>query len=227
MNKQNQEFRTLKDLIHDNVIEGDEIMLDKLEALSKRLVSYRYSRTVDQYKDLLKVINFTKIVDMLHLITEYGIVLTEILEKAAKSRNKKKFIILSLRRSHTDKYLQQYDLQDVDLSPYKIYPDSIGRRDRDRWYEVASEMLLNEFRRIELKIDKSLNNLHFTDDCNNRQFVIDFSISSFVEFLEIVLHTSKIFNYQRDWSNKDLTKFIASLLANEQFRTDESQNIED
>lgn len=141
MNKQLQRFRTLKDLIHDNVLEEDEIMLDKLEALSKQLVSYRYSYAVDQYKDLLYEINFTKIADMLHLITEYGIVSTEILEKASKSRNKKKFIILSLRRSHTDKYLQQYGLQDVDLSLYEIYPDPIGRRDRDRWYEVALEML--------------------------------------------------------------------------------------
>lgn len=39
MNKQLQRFRTLKDLIHDNVLEEDEIMLDKLEALSKQLVS--------------------------------------------------------------------------------------------------------------------------------------------------------------------------------------------
>lgn len=227
MNKQLQRFRTLKDLIHDNVLEGDEIMLDKLEALSKRLVSYRYSYAVDQYKDLLYEINFTKIADMLHLITEYGIVSTEILEKASKSRNKKKFIILSLRRSHTDKYLQQYGLQDVDLSLYEIYPDPIGRRDRDRWYEVALEMLFNEFRRIDLEINYQSNCLYFTDEDGDRQCINDFSISRFVEFLEIMMHTSKIFDYQRDWSKKDSPRFVMSLVTNEQFRTNESQDIED
>lgn len=227
MNRQIQRFRTLEELIRENMIDMDEFTLDKLEALSKRLVSYRYSVAVDLHKDLLKVINFTKIADMLHLITEYGIVSTEILEKSARSRNKKKFIILSLRRSHTDKYLQQYDLQDVDLSLYKIYPDPIGRRDRDRWYEVALEMLFNEFRRIDLEINYQSNCLYFTDEDGDRQCINDFSISRFVEFLEIMMHTSKIFDYQRDWSKKDSPRFVMSLVTNEQFRTNESQDIED
>lgn len=227
MNKPNQELRSLKDLIHDNVLEGDEITLDKLEALSKRVVSYRCSVSVDRYKDLLKVINFTKIADMLHLITEYGIVSTEILEKAAKSRNKKKFIILSLRRSHIDKYLQQYDLQDVDLSLYKIYPDPIGRRDRDAWCNVASEMLLNEFRRIDLKIDENLRTLYFTDEDGKRRCINYFSFAEFTEFLMIVMNTSKIFNYQLDWSKRELTNFVTSTFIDKRFRTNESQDIED
>ena len=107
-----------------------------------------------------------------------------------------------------------------------MFPNPIGLHDEHKWYTVASRMLLNEFRSIDLRVDENSNKLYFANDCNNHQFVIDFSISSFAEFLEIVMHTSKLFDYQLDWSKKDLTRFVISLVTNEQFRTIESQ-IED
>ena len=163
---------------------------------------------------------------MLHLITHYGIVSNERVEKASKSRNKKKFILLSLRRSHTDEYLRQYNLQEIDCSLDETYPDPIGRRDRDAWYNVASEMLLNEFRRIDLKIDENLRTLYFTDEDGKRR-CISYSFAEFTEFLMIATYTSKIFNYQLDWSKRELTNFVTSTFIDKRFRTNESQDIED
>lgn len=227
MNKLNQKLRSLSQIVQENIA-ADELSSENLEVLSESPL-YSNSYAVDQYKDLLKVIDFTKIADMLHLITHYGAVSAEQIKNFEKSSevkcikylakyssensSQKKLEELLIRKLRTDKYLQYYDLQEIDCSLDKMFPNPIGLHDEHRWYTVASRMLLNEFRRIDLRIDEYSNNLHFADDCNNRQFVIDFSISSFVEFLEIVMHTSKLFDYQLDWSKKDLTRFVISLVS--------------
>lgn len=227
MNKQNQELRSLSQIVQENIA-ADELSSENLEVLSESPL-YSNSYAVDQYKDLLKVIDFTKIADMLHLITHYGAVSAEQIKNFEKSSEVKciKYFAkyssenssqerleeLLIRKLRTDKYLKYYDLQVIDCSLDKMFPNPIGLHDEHRWYTVASRMLLNEFRRIDLRIDEYSNKLHFADDCNNRQFVIDFSISSFAEFLEIVLHTSKLFDYQLDWSKKDLTRFVISLVT--------------
>ena len=140
MKEQNQELQ--------KTLEEYELMSENFEILSERLRRKHWIK-VDQYKPLFRVINFTKIADMIQLITEYGVVSTEKLEKASKSKNKKKFILLSLRRQFTDQYLQRYNLQEIDYSLDKLYPDAIGYHDRDRWYNIAANMTLDEFRRVE------------------------------------------------------------------------------
>lgn len=233
MNKQNQELRSLSQIVQENSQEIlDDFLSKELEVLSESPL-YSNSTAIDQYKDLLYMIDFTKIADMLHLITHYGAVSEEQyrnFERSIEVRctkciknndNQKKAADLLVKRMYTEKYLKYYGLQEIDCSLNEMFPNPIGLHDEHRWYTVASRMLLNEFRSIDLKIDENSNKLHFTNDCNNRRF--DFSISSFAEFLEIVLHTSKIFDYQLDWSKKDLTRFVISLVTNEQFRTIESQ----
>lgn len=222
MNKQNQELRSLDLIIQEN----DQKIIDSF--LSEKLVVlgesplYSDSYAVDQYKDLLYEINFTKIADMLHLITHYGVVSNAQIEKAKRSTLRKKIEELSIRRSYTEKYLQQYNLRDVGRSLDKIFPNPIGHDER-RWYTVASEMLLNEFRRIDLKIDDRSDCLYFTNDYGERQFVSEFSIGSFAEFLMIVMHTSKIFDYQLDWTKQDLTRLVMSFSTDRRFRSNESQ----
>lgn len=125
-------------------------MPENFERLSDRL-RRRHWIKVDPYRPLFRVINFTKIADMIQLITDYRVVSTEQITKASKSKNKKKFILLSLRRQFTDQYLQRYNLQEIDCSLDKLYPDPIGHRNRERWYTIASNLLLDEFRHVELK----------------------------------------------------------------------------
>ena len=222
MNKQNQNLRTLDLIIQENSQKVfDDFLSEKLLVLGESPL-YSDSYAVDQYKDVLYEINFTKIADMLHLITHYGAVSNTQIEKAKRSTLRKKIEELSIRRSYTEKYLQQYNLRDVDRSLDKIFPNPIGYDER-RWYTVASEMLLNEFRRIDLKIDDRSDCLYFTNDYGERQFVSEFSIGSFAEFLMIVMHTSKIFNYQLDWTKQDLTRLVMSFSTDRRFRSNESQ----
>lgn len=231
MNKQNQELRSLNQIVQEN---SQEILDD---FLSKELVVlgesplYSNSYAVDQYKDLLYEINFTKIADMLHLITHYGAVSNAWIEKVTKSleytssdagAKQKTSRDLTIRRLHAEKYLRQYHLQEIDRSLGKMFPNPIGYDER-RWYTVASEMLLNEFRRIDLKIDDHADCLYFTNDYGERQFVSEFSIGSFAEFLMIMMHTSKIFDYQLDWTKQDLTRLVMSFSTDRRFRTNESQ----
>lgn len=222
MNKQNQELRSLNQIVQENSQKVfDDFLSEELEVLGESPL-YSDSYAVDQYKDLLYEINFTKIADMLHLITHYGVVSNAQIEKAKRSTLRKKIEELSIRRSYTEKYLQQYNLRDVDRSLDKIFPNPIGCDER-RWYTVASEMLLNEFRRIDLKIDDRSDCLYFTNDYGERQFVSEFSIGSFAEFLMIMMHTSKIFDYQLDWTKQDLTRLVMSFSTDRRFRSNESQ----
>lgn len=222
MNKQNQELRSLNQIVQENSQKVfDDFLSEELEVLGESPL-YSDSYAVDQYKDLLYEINFTKIADMLHLITHYGVVSNAQIEKAKRSTLRKKIEELSIRRSYTEKYLQQYNLRDVGRSLDKIFPNPIGCDER-RWYTVASEMLLNEFRRIDLKIDDRSDCLYFTNDYGERQFVSEFSIGSFAEFLMIMMHTSKIFDYQLDWTKQDLTRLVMSFSTDRRFRSNESQ----
>ena len=232
MNKRNQELRSLNLIIQENdqkVI--DYFLSEKLVVLGESPL-YSDSYAVDQYKDLLYEINFTKIADMLHLITHYGAVSNAWIEKVTKSleykssdagAKQKTSRDLAIRSLHAEKYLRQYRLREIDRSLGEMFPNPIGLHDEYRWYTVASRMLLNEFKRIGLEINDRSDRLYFINDCRERQFVSEFSISSFAEFLEVVMHTSEIFDYQLDWSKKDLTRFVISFVTNEQFRTIENQ----
>ena len=124
-----------------------------------------------------------------------------------------------MKKSYTDKYLKQYALKEIDCSLDKMFLKPIGLHDEHRWYTVAAKMLLNVFTGIRLEINHQSNRMHFTDDYGKRQCIDDFSASSFAEFLEIVLHTSDIFNYQIDWSERDLKRFLTNLQEDERFVT--------
>lgn len=226
MHKQEYEARSLEQIYQrdpQKIMEEDEFMPEKFEVLSKS-PQYRHCRSADQYKSLLKVVNFTKIADMLHLITHYGFVSVKRVEEAADEDGTKKLTDLVKRRAQVEKYLKQYDLQEIDCSLDKLYPDPINRRDRSRWYTAASRMISSDFKHIYLKIDKLSDRLYFTDEDGKRQFISNFSVASFIEFLEIAMHTSEIFTYQLDWSEQDLKKFVMSLLEDESFSTDAINN---
>lgn len=214
MNKQNRESRDFEEIAHEDsqkTLEEYKFMPENFEILIDRL-KREYQIEVDQYRSLFEVINFTKIADMIQLITDYGVVSTEQIAKASKSKNKKKFILLSLRRRFTDQYLQRYNLQEIDCSLDKLYPDAIGRRDGDGWYTIASNLLLDEFTRVELKVNTRSRRLHFTDNVGERRSIGHFSEMVFIEFLMLAMRTSEIFNCQLVWSKERLIQLVASML---------------
>ena len=215
MNKQNQELQ--------KTLEEYEFMPENFEIRSDRL-RHVHRIEVDQYKPLFRVINFTKIADMTYLVTHYGAVSAEKIEKAVKFKNDKRLADLLLRKFRTDKYLQQYNLQEIDNVLDKMIPDPIKSRGKEMWYTVASGMISGEFQGIKLKIDKKSESLYFTDESGRRQCIEHFSIASFIEFLTIVMHTSEIFDYQTDWSERYLKRFVTNLATDERFRMNEDAN---
>lgn len=107
MNEQNQELQ--------KTLEEYEFMPENFEIRSERL-RHVHRIEVDQYKPLFRVINFTKIADMTYLVTHYGAVSAEKIEEAVKFKNDKRLADLLLRKFRTDKYLQRYNLQEIDCS---------------------------------------------------------------------------------------------------------------
>lgn len=220
------EFRTLRQIVQeDSQIskEGNTYMPNTFEILSKSAM-YRNSPAPDQYKELFKVINFTKIADMLHLITHHGVVstkrLNEAAQKSTKNDDKHEFATLLTKRAYVDKYLSQYNLKDIDCALDELHPEPIGLFNKSQWYMVASKMLSNAFRGAQLKINKLSDKLYYTDAEGIRQHIDFFSVSTFSEFLEIAMYTSHIYNHRIDWTEQDIKKYVTSLLEDETFSTD-------
>ena len=195
-------------------------MFEVLEVM-RQTPMYSNSESVDKYRELARVVNFTKIADMIHLITHYGVISERMLESV---QDEKLASSLLSRKIYSDSYKSQYSLKAIDGALDKAYPDPIGLKDKSKWYSVASRFLTNAFKEVKLQIDKLSYKLYFIDASGQRTFVEDFTTSSFIDFLEIVLHTSDIFQHQLDWTNDLLTKYVYSLLDSEEFSTDSIAN---
>lgn len=195
-------------------------MFEVLEVM-KQTPMYSNSESFDKYYDLARVVDFTKIADMIHLITHYGAISDRMLESV---QDEKLASSLSGRKIYSDNYKYQYSLKTIDCALDRAYPDPIGLKDKSKWYSVASRFLTNAFKEVKLQIDKLSYKLYFIDSSGQRTFVEDFTTSSFIDFLEIVLHTSSIFQHQLDWTNDLLTKYVYSLLDSEEFSTDSIPN---
>lgn len=195
-------------------------MFEALEVM-KQTPMYSNSESFDKYYELARVVNFTKIADMIHLITHYGAISDRMLESV---QDEKLASSLSGRKIYSDNYKYQYSLKTIDGALDRAYPDPIGLKDKSKWYSVASRFLTNAFKEVKLQIDKLSYKLYFIDASGQRTFVEDFTTSSFIDFLEIALHTSGIFQHQLDWTNDLLTKYVYSLLDSEEFSTDSIPN---
>ena len=195
-------------------------MFEVLEVM-RQTPMYSNSESVDKYRELARAVNFTKIADMIHLITHYGVISERMLESV---QDEKLASSLLSRKIYSDSYKSQYSLKAIDGALDKAYPDPIGLKDKSKWYSVASRFLTNAFKEVKLQIDKLSYKLYFIDKSGQRTFVEDFTTSSFIDFLEIVLHTSDIFQHQLDWTNDLLTKYVYSLLDSEEFSTDSIAN---
>ena len=195
-------------------------MFEVLEVM-RQTPMYSNSESFDKYYELARVVNFTKIADMIHLITHYGAISERMIESV---QDEKLASSLLSRKIYSDSYKSQYSLKAIDGALDKAYPDPIGLKDKSKWYSVASRFLTNAFKEVKLQIDKLSYKLYFIDASGQRTFVEDFTTSSFIDFLEIVLHTSDIFQHQLDWTNDLLAKYVYSLLDSEEFSTDSIPN---
>ena len=213
MNKQNQELRAFKQVFKD------DLTLDKLEVLSMSAL-YSNSTAVDRYKDLLEVINFTKLADIVYLIAYYKIVSAEQIEEAANHNvDKKKLGELLIGKRHTNKYLQAYGLRDIDFSLNDLTRDLTRHRKETKQRMIAARLISDEFRRIELQINEESKNLYFTDKLGRRGCIGDFTASSFGQFLNIAMYTSKIFSYQMNLTIDSQNRLVKDLLKDARFRT--------
>ena len=224
MNKQNQELRAFKQVFKEDlrkIVREDDLTLDKLEILSKSaLYSNSNSTAVDRYKDLLEVINFTKLADIVYLIAYDKIVSAEQIEDAANHNvDKKKLGELLIGKRHTDKYLQAYGLRDIDFSLNDLTRDLTRHRKETKQRMIAARLISDEFRRIELQINEESKNLYFTDKLGRRGCIDDFTASSFGQFLEIAMYTSKIFSYQMNLTIDSQKRLVKDLLKDARFRT--------
>ena len=195
-------------------------MFEVLEVM-RQTPMYSNSESFEKYYELARVINFTKIADMIHLITHFGAISEDMLESA---QDEKLASSLLSRKIYSDLYKSQYSLASIDGALDQAYPDAIGLKDKSKWYSVASRFLTNAFKEVKLQIDKLSYKLYFIDKSGERTFIEDFTTSSFIDFLEVVLHTSNIFQHQLDWTNDLLTKYVYSLLDSEEFSTDSIPN---
>ena len=221
--KSDRKISSLSDFFNDNAEELCEVNTYMFEIISilQRSPMYSNNESLSKYMDLCKVIDFTKIADMLHLITHYGAVTRHAVEACTDSKSAAS---LMTRKSYTDLYLNQYNLKSIDCQLDQTHPNPLTTRDKAKWYSVASNFLINAFIGAKLQIDKISRKLYFTNDKDERVFIENFSVDSFVSFLDIVLHTSKIFEVQIDWTKDLLVKFVDSMFDSETFSTDSINN---
>lgn len=221
--KSDRKISSLSDLFNESADELYEVNIHMFEIIEilRRSPMYSNNESLSKYIDLCKVIDFTKIADMLHLITHYGAVTNDALEACTDSKSAASLLT---RKSYTDLYLNQYNLQTIDCELDQTHPTPLTTKDRAKWYSVASNFLINALIGAKVQIDKISRKLYFTNHRGERVFIENFSVGSFVSFLDIVLHTSKIFGVQIDWTKDLLVKFVESLLDSETFSTDSIMN---
>jgi len=223
MSRSNCTYQSLREYFNNeanHILKRNPRMFKTLEVLA-RSAQYSASEAFHKYLGLCDVIDFTKIADMLYLITHYGAVSDLNLQEISDEKVASTMIS---RKIHSDRYLTEYQLPHFDFALDELYREPIGLKDKSRWYSIASSFLTNAFRAVKLQIDKLSDKLYFTNAKNERVFIEEFSIGSFADFLEIVLHTSEIFEYRLDWTNDLIIRYVTSMVEGDQFSTDSITN---
>lgn len=199
---------------------GKPLQLEIIE-LMRSLPTYSSDESLSQYFELYKTIDFAKMSDALHLITHYGAVSQERLNNASDEKEAGKLL---MRKIQSDEYLSAHSMTRFDDRLDEGYPEPIGLKDKSKWYSVASKFLTNALKTAKVQINRLSSKLYFTNLDGERVYIEGFSKSNFVSFLEIALHTSKIFDYQIDWTNDLLVKYVTFMIEDDLFSTDSIDN---
>jgi len=189
--------------------------------LMRSLPTYSSDESLSQYFELYKTIDFAKLSDALHLVTHYGVVSQNRLNNAS---SEKEIAKLLARKLQADEYLSAHSLTRFDDRLDEGYPEPISLKDKSKWYTVASKFLTNAFKAAKVQINRLSSKLYFTNSKGERVYIEGFSKSSFISFLGIALHTSKIFDYQIDWTSDLLTKYVTFMIEDDLFSTDSIAN---
>ena len=189
--------------------------------LMRSLPTYSSDESLSQYFELYKTIDFAKMSDALHLVTHYGAVSQNRLNNASSEKEAGQ---LMMRKLKADEYLSAHSLTRFDDRLDEGYPEPISLKDKSKWYTVASKFLTNAFKAAKVQINRLSGKLYFTNLKGERVYIEGFSKSSFISFLGIALHTSKIFDYQIDWTSDLLTKYVTFMIEDDLFSTDSIAN---
>ena len=209
----NERGSELIEIGRDHQFETIELMRD--------LPTHSSNESLSQYFELYKTIDFARLADALHLITHYGAVSQDRLNDASDEKEAAK---LMMRKIQSDAYLSAHSLDRFDDRLDEAYPEPIGLKDKSKWYSVASDFLTNAFKEVKVQINRLSSKLYFTNLEGERVYIERFSKSSFISFLGVALHTSKIFNNQIDWTSDLLTKYVTFMIEDDLFSTDSIAN---
>lgn len=189
-------------------------MFEMLEVL-KNSRRFRNNSAFAQYMELCYQINFTEIADLTYLFTHYGVVTEESLKASV---SEKETTSLMVRHSMTSNFLSEYGDKSLTSDDVLANKKPFTMKDRSAWYSRFKTYLSDSFSEIKLTIDLLHKRLIYTDhESKERRSIDNYSSVSFIKFLQIVLHTSKLFDIQSDWNEDLLTRFVNDLEKDDDF----------
>lgn len=189
-------------------------MFETLEVL-KNSRRFKNNSAFAQYSELCYQINFTEIADLTYLFTHYGVVTEESLRASV---SEKETTSLLIRNSMVSRFLSEYGEDSLTSDDVLANKKPFTMKDRSAWYSRFKTYLNDAFSEIKLTIDFLHKRLIYTDrESKSRRSIDNYSSISFVKFLQIVLHTSKIFDIQSDWNEDLIARFVSDLEKDDDF----------
>lgn len=199
---------------HEILSKVKKPMFETLEVL-KNSRRFKNNSAFSQYIELCYQIDFTEIADLTYLLTHYGVVTEESLRE---SMSEKETLSLMIRRSMTDKFLSEHGDKSLTGDDILSNKKPFTTKDKSSWYSKFKTYLNDAFSEIKMTIDLLHRRLIYTDrESKERKSIDNYSSVSFIKFLQIVLHTSKIFDIQNDWNEDLLIRFVNDLEKDDDF----------
>ena len=189
-------------------------MFETLEVL-KNSRRFKNNSAFAQYVELCYQIDFTEIADLTYLLTHYGVVTEESLRASV---SEKETTILMIRQSMTSNFLLEHGDKSLTGEDILSNKKPFTLKDKSAWYSKFKSYLNDAFAEIKMTIDLLHRRLIYTDrESKERKSIDNYSSVSFIKFLQIVLHTSKIFDMQNDWTEDLLIRYVNDLEKDDDF----------
>lgn len=212
---ENVSFNKCFDLNADKILlKVKTPMFETLEVL-KNSRRFKNNSAFAQYLELCYQIDFTEIADLTYLLTHYGVVTEESLRASV---NEKETTNLMIRQSMTSNFLSEHGNKSLTNEDILSNKKPFTLKDKSAWYSKFKSYLNDAFSEIKMTIDLLHKRLIYTDrESKERKSIDNYSSVSFVKFLQIVLHTSKIFDLQNDWTEDLLIRYVNDLEKDDDF----------
>ena len=212
---ENVSFNKCFDLNADKILlKVKTSMFETLEVL-KNSRRFKNNSAFAQYLELCYQIDFTEIADLTYLLTHYGVVTEESLRASV---SEKETTNLMIRQSMTSNFLSEHGNKSLTNEDVLSNKKPFTLKDKSAWYSKFKSYLNEAFSEIKMTIDLLHKRLIYTDrESKERRSIDNYSSVSFVKFLQIVLHTSKIFDLQNDWTEDLLIRYVNDLEKDDDF----------